>query len=212
MGGKKVKSEIESMRGELRSLSEAVWALRDQVTFEAATAAATNGSNGTHHADVAADLQDEGEGRGLVITRGVVRNAMGSREYRWDLETGVESALEVDEVEAAQVLAAIGHRQRLAMLKAIFNAPSTAADLVTSLDLGTTGAAYHHLNVLQSAGLVIQQTRGVFELRPERVSTVLAILAGFATSASAIDTPVETPEEESIEEPTKGRGRKRKSS
>ena len=41
MAGKKVRSEIETMRGELRGLSEAVWALRDQVTFEAATAAAT---------------------------------------------------------------------------------------------------------------------------------------------------------------------------
>lgn len=210
MAGKKVKSELETMRGELRGLSEAVWALRDQITFEAATAAATNGSGGRHHAEVAADLEADGDGRGIVVTRGIVRNASGSREYRWDLETSVESMLEADDGQAAQLLAAIGHRQRLAILKAIFNAPSTAAELVTTLDLGTTGAAYHHLNVLQSAGLVFQESRGVFELQPERVSTILAILAGFSSSSSASDIEAGDSDEEPDEPAPKSRGRKRK--
>jgi DNA gyrase subunit B len=212
MAGKKVKSEIETMRAEMRSLSEAVWALRDQVTFEAATAAATNGSTHSSHADVAADLQHDDEGRGVVVTRGVVRNASGSREYRWDLETRIESALDVDDGQAAQLLAAIGHRQRLAMLKSILNAPSTAADLVNTLDLGTTGAAYHHLNVLQAAGLVTQVSRGVFELQPERVSTILAILAGFSSSASVVETAAEVSDGEAEDAAPKSRGRKRKSS
>jgi DNA gyrase subunit B len=212
MAGKKVKSEIETMRSELRSLSEAVWALRDQVTFEAATAAATNGSGGKHHDDIAADLQADDDGRGLVVTRGVVRNAAGSREYRWDHETSVEAALEVDEVEAAQLLAAIGHRQRLAILKAIFNSPSTAADLVNTLDLGTTGAAYHHLNVLQASGLVVQETRGVFEIRPDRVSSFLAILSGIGSTATSAETPVPAVEQATAEEPAKSPGRKHKSS
>ncbi len=212
MAGKKVKSEIETMRGELRSLSEAVWALRDQVTFEAASAAATNGSGGKHHAAAAPDLQSDGDGRGVVVTQGVVRNASGSREFRWDLETSVESVLDVDDAMAAQLLAAIGHRLRLEMLKSIFNAPSTAASLVNTLDLGTTGAAYHHLNVLQAAGLVTQETRGVFELQPERVSTVLAILAGLGSSASTIETATQSSGEDAEEAAPKSRSRGRKSS
>jgi len=41
----------------------------------------------------------------------------------------------------AHLLAAIGHRQRIAILKTILNQPCSAADLVSTLNLGTTGAA-----------------------------------------------------------------------
>lgn len=190
MAGKKVKGEVESLRVEIQNLSEAVWALREHVTVQSVAAAAGNGRlPGVAAATIAADLAT-GNGRGTVVTRGAVRNQPGTREYRWDVEAGVESLLAIDDAAAAQFLAAVGHRQRLAILKAILEAPSTAADLVSQLDLGTTGAAYHHLNVLQAAGLVTQETRGRFELEPTRVSALLAIFAGIA-SASATEV-VET--------------------
>ena len=207
MAGKKVKNEVEGVRLELQSLSEAVWALRDHVKVQLAAAAAANGQSRSGP-EVAADLAERGEDRGIVVTRGAVRNASGSHEYRWDLETDAATLLAIDDGDAAQLLAAIGHRQRLAIIKSIIDAPTTAAELVTSLELGTTGAAYHHLNVLQAANLVVQESRGLFSIAPDRVSAVLAIFAGLlsVSSTQIVETPI-TPEPH---EETGGKRKKRK--
>jgi len=188
MAGKKVKSEVEGIRNELQHLSEAVWALREHVTIQAAAAAAAS-SSGKHHKakpvePAAVDLNVAEAIRGTVVTRGVVRNADGDREYRWDVEATVDDLMAADDDQAARLLAAIGHRQRLAILKRLLDRPTTAAELVDSLDLGTTGAAYHHLNVLQSADLVTQEGRGVFVVQPHRVSALFTIFAGIDTVAS----------------------------
>ncbi len=182
MANKKAKNELEGMRTEIRTLSEAVWALRNQVSFEAATAAA-NGHGTPHPAGTpAADLLD-GDGPGSVVTRGVIRSTDGESEISWDNEIAVADLLEGETDGPARVLAAIGQPQRLAIAKVLLDGPSTAATLVSSLDLGTTGAAYHHLNVLQSAGLVAQAARGVFELVPERAGTILTILGALSTTS-----------------------------
>ncbi len=190
MAGKKVKSEVEGIRNELQNLSEAVWALREHVTVQSAAAAASiphHPAPATPVIDISRDLAELHDGRGVVVTRGVVRDAGGNREYRWDQQVSVEALLSQDEDRASRVLAAIGHRQRLAILKAILDKPTTAAELVGTLDLGTTGAAYHHLNVLQSADLITQENRGVFVVQPHRVSTIYAILAGIESASSATE-------------------------
>jgi DNA gyrase subunit B len=213
MAGKKVKNEVEGIRNELQHLSEAVWALREHVTIQTAAAAAAT-SPGKHHKgkheDVAADLDGHRDTRGAVVTRGVVRDAAGAREYRWDAELGVDALLADDDDGASKLLAAIGHRQRLGILKKVLDKPTTAADLVNSLELGTTGAAYHHLNVLQSADLVTQEGRGVFAVKPERVAALFAMLAGIASAAS-VSTAVDDAEEDGGDGES-GKGKKKKGS
>ena len=192
MANKKSKNELEGMRTELRTLSEAVWALRNQVSFEAATAAANGHGTAKTSGTPATDLLD-GSGPGLVATRGVVRREDGATEISWDQEIAVTDLLGGETEGPAKVLAAIGQPQRLAIARVLLDGPSTAATLVTSLDLGTTGAAYHHLNVLQGAGLVSQASRGVFELVPERAGTILTILAALSTtSVPTTDDEAET--------------------
>ncbi len=186
MAGKKVKSEVEGIRNELQNLSEAVWALREHVTIETAAvaAASSSGKQRSKPTEPAADLDVARETRGAVVTRGVVRSADGEREYRWDVEASVDNLMAVNDDQAARLLAAIGHRQRLAIVKMLLDRPTTAADLVSSLDLGTTGAAYHHLNVLQSADLVTQEGRGVFVVQPHRVSALFTMFAGIESAAT----------------------------
>ncbi len=187
MAGKKVKNEVEGIRNELQNLSEAVWALREHVTIQTAAAAAASSSSKHHKGKpvehAASDLNVARETRGTVVTRGIVRNVDGDREYRWDVEANVDDLLAVDDDHASRILAAIGHRQRLAILKTVLDKPTTAADLVGSLDLGTTGAAYHHLNVLQAADLVTQEGRGVFVVQPHRVSALFTMFAGIESAA-----------------------------
>jgi DNA-binding transcriptional ArsR family regulator len=203
MAGKKSKSDIEGVRTELRTLSEAVWALRNQVSFEAAAAAA-NGHRETGATPSPARDLEGGQGRGTVHTRGVVRSAQDELEVSWESEVDADSVLAEETEGPARILAAIGQPQRLAIVKLLLDGPTTAATLVSSLELGTTGAAYHHLNVLQSAGLVAQASRGVFELSPERAGAVLTILAGLKA------TSVVTTTDDELAEPT-GKKRRKKS-
>lgn len=202
MAGKKGKSDIEGIRTELQNLSEAVWALREHVSVRDAIAAASastrDSTDSTRAAirvatGVATDLAARvgaGAKQGFVVSRGVFQDARGAREYRWESEEAATTLLSIDDGQVAHVLAAIGHRQRLAILKTILDQPRSAAELVTILNLGTTGAAYHHLNVLQAADLVTQEERGVYIVQPHRVSAILAILAGVA---SAKDTTYSEP-------------------
>lgn len=187
MAGKKVKGEVEGIRAELQHLSEAVWALREHVTIQTAAAAAASPVQPRITALKA--FEPGGDGRGTVVLRGVMHDAAGRREYRWDAESTVDELLATDDDRAARLLAAIGHRQRLAILKLVLDTPTTAAGLVTALELGTTGAAYHHLNVLQAADLVIQEGRGLFAVRPERVAAIFAMLAGIETAAALTTAP-----------------------
>lgn len=189
MAGKKVKNEVEGIRNELLNLSEAVWALRELVTVQSAAASAATSvhprpARTRPTGAAASDLAAGESNQGVIVTKGVVRDAGGAREYRWDTETSANDLLALDEETAAQLLAAIGHPQRLAILKAILTAPTSASDLVTQLDLGTTGAAYHHLKVLQAADLVTTESRGVFVVQPYRVSAIFSILAGIASAST----------------------------
>ncbi|MGN6033190.1 MAG: ArsR/SmtB family transcription factor [Thermomicrobiales bacterium] len=198
MAGKKSKSDLESFRGELTELTEAIYALREQVRAESAAVAAATGitpsMNGSSPSRPAADPLGEGD----LVLRGSVRLASaggaGGLAVEWSSED-----LNLDRVagqasdDLAKVLAAIGHRQRLAILVAMLSGPRSAADLVGSLDLGTTGAAYHHLNVLVGAGLVTQAERGVFSVAPDRIAMVLTILASplVRATVSAVEPAAE---------------------
>ena len=231
MAGKKGKSDVDGIRTELQHLSEAVWALREHLAVQDAIAAASSSSRrSVQSAHSAGDRSSDGVSpggdapvtggaadfarrvsesrfdRGIVATWGQFQDATGTEAYRWELEEDAATLLAIDDGEIAQVLAAIGHRQRLAILKQILDQPCSAAELVAALNLGTTGAAYHHLNVLQAADLVTQEERGIYIVQPHRVSAIFAILAGVATASQKIalhredvvdEEPIESPDERS---------------
>ncbi|MCO5218159.1 MAG: helix-turn-helix domain-containing protein [Thermomicrobiales bacterium] len=92
---------------------------------------------------------------------------------------GAPSDRDID--TAASLLAALGHPQRLRMTMMLANEPTTVTDIVETLGLKTTGAAYHHLNVLTTHGIAEQPERGIFSLMPGagvRVHAVLTSLFG----------------------------------
>lgn len=174
MAGKKAKSEIESIRGELTELTEAIYAMRDLVRVESAAAAAANGSGGKSTRAVA--KAPSAPGADGISLQGAVRLG-DDLAVSWSAGVAVEELVGQEADDLARVLAAIGHRQRLAIVQAMLAGPTTAADLGASLGLGTSGAVYHHLNVLAAAGLVRQTTRGIFAIAPERIGMVLSVLA-----------------------------------
>lgn len=191
MAGKKKKNELDGLKAEVTALSEAVWALRDQLTARAAADAARENSNSakpvrsssapaTNGATATLEQRTRsGDNSGFVSSYGYYES--GDRGYRWSREEiPAGDLLALDDDRAAQFLSALGHRQRMAILKAVLERPCSATELVERLHLGTTGAAYHHLNVLQAAGLVTQESRGTFAVHGHRVQGFLTLLAGIA--------------------------------
>lgn len=80
--------------------------------------------------------------------------------------------------EAATLMAAVGHPQRLRMAMLLAQNPVSVNDLVEQLGLSTTGAAYHHLKVLMNQGLVAQPQRGTFALTTEAAPRIHQLLSG----------------------------------
>jgi DNA-binding transcriptional ArsR family regulator len=197
MAGKKVKNEIETIRGDLRQLTEAVWALRDQVQSEfALSAASRTGSTSKLHAQVASLERKTSEevSSGNLSSFGFYASPEDTAAVRWSLDAlPIAELVDGVPLTAASTLAAVGHPQRLAILSAILQKPASAGELVESLSLGTTGAAYHHLNVLQAAGFVSQLQRGIFRFQPEKIPVFLTLLAALSDATQVEIEPQPAP-------------------
>jgi DNA-binding transcriptional ArsR family regulator len=190
---KKTDKSVEKLRADVQALSEAVWALKKHVRVEVAATSADSDARSRKSRKLSrlAEQSAADGSRGLVSAFGTYRLSGpngNERTVQWQLENAATESVIPDDLEAAATrLAAIGHRQRLAIIVTLLEHPSSVSDLVGSLDLGTSGAAYHHLNVLQGAGLVQQQERGTFEIVPDQVGTILGILSALAATPTVED-------------------------
>lgn len=185
MSTKKMQKTLDTVKGDVRELREAFWALRDEIMTRQAVQAAESQARPDPSPDAApVAVTDDDAAVGRIQVSGSYEVDQGNEHpvlLRWavaDLTT--DDALAVPVNDAADLLAAIGHRQRLAIVLLLLRGPATANEIVAALSLGTTGAAYHHLNVLQRTGLVQQAQRGVFSLMPERIPALLTILTGLS--------------------------------
>lgn len=113
-----------------------------------------------------------------------------------------QSALVVDELptltdsqltDAATLMAAVGHPQRLRITILLTQNAMSVNDLVGQLGLSTTGAAYHHLKVLMNEGLVEQPQRGTFALTEEATPRVYHLLTGLFGEPSEADADAGKP-------------------
>lgn len=189
MSTKKLQKTLDTVKGDVRELTEAFWALRDEVMTQQAVRAAesqsqTNGSHTLPDANEGSDISRVSPAPGTMQLSGhyeMVDRTGGTRELHWTMsERSVEEVLTVPVDDVAEMLAAIGHRQRLGIALMLLRGPATANEIVAGLSLGTTGAAYHHLNVLQRSGLVEQAQRGVFSIALGQVASLIAILAALS--------------------------------
>jgi DNA-binding transcriptional ArsR family regulator len=116
----------------------------------------------------------EGDVGGLVAYAGAVR--AGEGELLWDFERGVEELLGLDLAPVAQVLAALGHPVRLALVRALLRGPKASQDLQEEIGLATSGPLYYHLKALTAAGIVSQPNRNRYAVEPRRIVPFLAVL------------------------------------
>jgi DNA-binding transcriptional ArsR family regulator len=106
---------------------------------------------------------------------GIVRTPAGA-QYRWRGEHPVGDLLAADWTECAPPLAALGHRVRLDIMRALINGVNEVRQLQRQPGLGTSGQLYHHLRELQAAGWVRQQERSRYLVVPDRVVATLLLI------------------------------------
>jgi DNA gyrase subunit B len=101
------------------------------------------------------------------------------QRYRWEpQERHVSQLLDLDGEKVAKVLAALGHKQRLDILRSVLKGPLSGSEIVERLNMGTTGQLYHHIKALLGADLLVQEERGgMYSLAPHRALPLLLLLA-----------------------------------
>jgi DNA-binding transcriptional ArsR family regulator len=129
---------------------------------------------------------------GTVGYAGYVAN----RELLWARQMPLAELLLTDWGPAAGILESLGSLPRLALLGALMReGRRTNVELQEALGAAhgdaTSGQLYHHLRALQGAGLIVQRRRGEYDLAPQAVVPVLAILA--AAMNVATDPPIGLP-------------------
>ncbi|MBD0382088.1 ATP-binding protein [Paenibacillus sedimenti] len=108
-------------------------------------------------------------------------------DYRWEpQERRVSQLLQVDGDKVAKILAALGHKQRLDILRSVLQEPLTGPELVERLNMGTTGQLYHHMKALLGADLLVQEERGGAYSLPGRRALPLLLL--LAAASDLLDT------------------------
>lgn len=75
---------------------------------------------------------------------------------RWMIRWPAAAALDLPAGTVTEVLAALGHPVRLALVRRLLTGPATAAELQEAASLTSTGQVYHHLRTLTSARVVEQ--------------------------------------------------------
>lgn len=85
--------------------------------------------------------------------------------------------LELPPGGVAEVLAALGHPVRLALVRRLLTGSATAAELQAAAELSSTGQVYHHLRGLAAARVVEQDGRSYRVPKTAVVPLLTAILA-----------------------------------
>ena len=117
--------------------------------------------------------------------------ASGGRQSTWarhDVSTDDLLNL-VENRTAERLLACVGSNDRLQILLALLRRPHTVAALVSDCGFSSNGQVYHHLGSLVGDGLVTQDKRGVYVIKPQRVPGLIMLLAGIADLADRTCTP-----------------------
>ncbi|MFP4977936.1 ATP-binding protein [Paenibacillus sp. CN-4] len=177
--------QLSKQLGDLQQLVNQLVADRTAKETQSQTAAdKKSGKNGPHLDQLRHDLTDEFN-KGGVYYSGEYRGEQW--RYRWEPQARqVSQLLNLDGEKAAKVLTALGHRQRLDILRSVLNEPLTGAEIVERLNMGTTGQLYHHIKALLGADLLVQEERGGRYTIPSH--RVLPLLLLLAAASDLLDT------------------------
>lgn len=121
---------------------------------------------------------------GLVEYRGQLT---APAELEWSISVDPGRVLDLPDAPRTDVLAALGHPVRAAVVRQLATeGPCAAAALQEAVGLGSPGQLYHHLKSLTGCGLVEQDKRGSYRLRPQVAVPALVLLTAASDVAGQL--------------------------
>lgn len=162
-------SEIDALKRQVAEIEQLI----RQLGLERTVAGGTAGTEKPVPVDSSGSAEDEG----AVFYSGQFRGK--ESRYMWEpQERRLAYLLGLNGDKAAKILNALGHKQRLDILRAVLKEPLTGTEIVERLNMGTTGQLYHHLKALLGADLLVQEERGGrYAVPPHRTLPLLLLLA-----------------------------------
>ncbi len=115
------------------------------------------------------------------------RVALGDGRVTWRIDVTPERALSLADRPRIEVLSALAHPVRVEIVRTLLahgGQPATA--LQEAAKLGSTGQLYHHLKALTASGVVEQDKRGSYRLRPAATIPVLVLLTAASDVAGQL--------------------------
>lgn len=108
-------------------------------------------------------------------------------DLSWQIRFGASATLALPDGPRVDVLAALGHPVRAAIVRhLIANGAQPAPALSEAAGLRSTGQLYHHLKALVAAKVVEQDSRGSYRVPPTAVIPLLVILTAASDIAGQI--------------------------
>ena len=114
---------------------------------------------------------------GEIGYQGSVRLQEGAGPVSWTIAYDAAATLDLPVGPVAEVLAALGHPVRLALVRRLLTGPAGTNELVEAAELSSTGQLYHHLRTLTSARVVEQDGRRYRVPTTGVVPVLVALLA-----------------------------------
>ncbi len=123
---------------------------------------------------------------GLVTYHGELTEPV---ELTWTIQVAPGPVLSLSDGPRVEVLAALSNSARVALVRTLAEQGARAAPaLQEAAGLGSPGQLYHHLKALTSAGIVEQDKRGSYRLRPAATIPVLVLLTAASDVAGQLKT------------------------
>ncbi|KOX20222.1 hypothetical protein ADK67_30595 [Saccharothrix sp. NRRL B-16348] len=113
--------------------------------------------------------------------------ALGDERVSWQIDVTPERALSLPDRPRIEVLSALAHPVRVELVRTLLaRGAQPATALQEAARLGSTGQLYHHLKALTASGVVEQDKRGTYRLRPAATVPVLVLLTAASDVAGQL--------------------------
>jgi DNA-binding transcriptional ArsR family regulator len=107
-------------------------------------------------------------------------------DIEWTIRYGAASVLQLPVQARVEVLAALGHPVRQALVEALLDGPRTGGELAEAVGLTSAGQLYHHVRALTAAKIIEQHSRGTYRIPAAKVVPVLVLMTAAADIAEVL--------------------------
>ncbi|MFE3441639.1 ArsR/SmtB family transcription factor [Nocardia sp. NPDC059180] len=104
----------------------------------------------------------------------------GAGPINWSIRYSAAAVPQLPTQARVDVLAALGHPVRRALVETLLDGPRTGAELAEAVSLTSAGQLYHHIRALTSAKVIEQHTRGAYRIPAEKVVPLLVMMTAAA--------------------------------